>query len=697
VTGSRQAPDEVKKKRRSRIIRINLYFFAVFALFSALIIRLGVVQIVHGEEYTQEVTKVESSYATFPAPRGKMYDRNNRVVVDNQSIPAISYTLEKHVKPDEMLNTAKKLAEYIEVDPSFLKERDLRDYWLAAYPKKADKLLSEKEKALEPKKTYPLQVERVPASELKRIQKNNDELEVAAIYRRFSGGSYYEPQIVSSMDPDKKQSDKNNPGGKLTYKEVAKVSEHLDELPGVDIITDWTRSYPYDGVLTSVFGNITSPEQGILKEREDYYKTRGYAGNDRVGKSYIEYQYEEDLNPVKPKVKFIEDKNGNIISRTEVEKGRRGYDLQLSFDIELQKRVEKIIEQEVKASRGRGNYMLDRAFVVMMDPNNGDVLTMAGKKIDYKTGEVNDFPYGAFTTQYQIGSTIKGATVLAGYQFGLPYNQYFHDRTLHLGKTLTKSSWKTMGTINELTALKQSSNVYMFEIAMKIAGVSYVPYGSLPADLKDLQTMRNYYSQFGLGVPTEIDLPNESAGGKATPESVGGLLLDEAIGQYDTYTPLQLAQYVSIIANGGYRVQPRVVSSVHQPANADTIGPVVKDNKPRILNKINNSDEDIERVQRGFKMVTSSPGGTAYGLFGSHDVAGKTGTAQAFYYDANREWYGRETYNLTFAGYYPSKNPEVAFSVIVPWVQSDKDKISKNIARRVIDAYVDVQKEYSKK
>ncbi|MGG3573112.1 penicillin-binding protein 2 [Bacillus gobiensis] len=695
MTGSSQSPDQAKKKRRSRIVRINLYFFAVFALFSALIIRLGVVQIVHGEEYTQEVTKVESSYATYPAPRGKMYDRNHKVVVDNKSIPAISYTLEKHVKPDEMLATARKLAEYINIDPSFLRERDLRDYWLVAYPEKAKKLLSESEKTLEAKKSYPLQVERVPESELKRIKNDPKEYEIVAIFRRFSGGSYYEPQIVSSMDPDKKQSDKDNPGGKLTYEEVSKVSEHLDELPGVDIITDWTRSYPFGGVLSSIFGNITSPEQGILKEREDYYKTRGYAGNDRVGKSYIEYQYEEDLNPVKPKIKFEEDNNGNILSRTEVEKGRRGYDLQLSFDMELQKKVEKIIEEELRASRGRGNYMLDRAFVVMMDPNNGDVLSMAGKKVDYQTGKMNDFSYGAFTTQYQIGSTVKGATVLAGYQFGIPHRQFFTDRPLHLG-TLTKSSWKTMGTINDLTALKQSSNVYMFEIAMNIAGVNYTPYGPLPADFEDLETMRNYYSQFGLGVPTGIDLPNEAAGGKSDSRMVGGLLLDEAIGQYDTYTPLQLAQYVSVIANGGYRVQPRVVSSVHQPDNGETIGPVLKDNKPNILNRINNSDEDIERVQQGFKMVTSSPGGTAFGLFGSNDVSGKTGTAQAHYYDVNREWFGRETYNLTFAGYYPSENPQVAFSVIVPWVQSDKDRISKNISKRVIDAYVDQQKEYSK-
>ncbi|EPR66047.1 Cell division protein [Cyclobacterium qasimii M12-11B] len=77
--------------------------------------------------------------------------------------------------------------------------------------------------------------------------------------------------------------------------------------------------------------------------------------------------------------------------------------------------------------------------------------------------------------------------------------------------------------------------------------------------------MRNYYSQFGLGVKTGIDLPQESAGMQTTPKTVGGLILDLAIGQYDTYTPLQMAQYISVIANGGYRVQPRIVTSIHKP------------------------------------------------------------------------------------------------------------------------------------
>lgn len=178
------------------------------------------------------------------------------------------------------------------------------------------------------------------------------------------------------------------------------------------------------------------------------------------------------------------------------------------------------------------------------------------------------------------------------------------------------------------------------------------------------------------------------------PQTVGGLLLDEAIGQYDTYTPLQVAQYMSTIANGGNRIQPRVVKSVHFPTNKEEVGPVVKKYEPKVLNTINNSKADIDRVKMGLKMVTST-GGTAAGRFGQHDVAGKTGTAQTFYYGANRSWWGNATYNLTFGGYYPSSNPKVAFSVVTPYV-SDKDPVIKTIPSKIVDKYVELQKKYEK-
>ncbi|MEC1607761.1 peptidoglycan D,D-transpeptidase FtsI family protein [Bacillus halotolerans] len=699
---------EPKKKRKgSRAIRMNLYFLAVFVLFTALIFKLGVVQIVEGEQHEENAEKANAKTAYYPAPRGKMYDRNEKVAVDNQSVPEIVYVSTSSTKTKDKIKTAKRLAALIDIDTEFLKDRDLRDYWLASHPKKAARLLKESESNLKGTQAYKLQVERVPAKELKAIQRDDEAMQTAAIYTRFSSGNAYEPQIVKAMDPnnsngngksgsllDEKKNSSQRPKNDLTYDEISIVSEHLEELPGIDVVNDWTRKYPYDKTLYSVFGGVTTPDQGLLSDRKDFYVTRGYASNDRVGKSYLEYQYEDYLNSHKEKVEYVEDNKGNVVSQKTIDKGSRGYDLRLSFDMELQAKVEKIVEEEVRNSRARGNYMLDRAFVVMMDPNNGDILSMAGKKIDLETNKIQDYAIGAFTTQYEMGSAVKGATVLAGYQDGIPHYKYFHDAPMYLGRNLIKKSYTNMGTINELTALQKSSNVYMFNVAMHIAGVTYKPHGPLPADQKDLLKMRNYYSQFGLGVKTGVDLPQESAGMQTTPDVVGGLILDLAIGQYDTYTPLQMAQYISAIANGGYRIQPRIVTSIHKPSSEEELGKTIEQRKPNILNKINNTESDIQQVKTGMKLVTTS--GTAKNTF-TEDVSGKTGTAETFYYGTNQNWWGKSPYNLTFVGYYPSKNPKVAFSVVVPSVANDHDPINKLIAKRAIHAYAELEKKNSEK
>jgi len=673
---------EQRKLRKSRYIRTNVFFFVVFLLFVALIVRLGVVQIVQGEEFSKEVSRTESDYASLPAPRGKMYDRYNRVVVDNKRVPAITYTVDKTTKAEDKINTAIKLAEYISYEREYLeeelKERDIRDYWLASNPTEAKELLSESELTLEPSETYKLQVERVPEAEIKKIQNSLEEMELAYIYTRFSSGYQYEPQVVKSLN--------------LTDEEVALVAEHLEQLPGVDVITDWGREYPYDS-LQSIFGGVTSPEQGILQSRQDYYSARGYARNERVGKSYLEYQYEDYLNPRKAKVEYISDKSGNIVSEQVVDEGQRGYDLKLSFDMELQMEVEKIVEEELRKA-SRSHFLMDRAFVVMMDPYQGDVLTMVGKMLDpeNRNGEMLDFAYGTFATQYEAGSTVKGATVLSGYQDGLPIGKGFYDTKLYFKGTPPKGSYKNLGYMTDLSALQLSSNVYMFHVALKIADVTYVKNGPLNVSTEDFQKLRNYFAQFGLGVPTGIDLPQESSGLQSTPDTAGKIL-DIAIGQFDTYTPLQLAQYVSVIANGGSRVQPRIVTSIHTPVEDNTLGPIAVDKSPVVLNRINNTPEEIERVQQGFKMVVQTARGTA-SRYINYDVAGKTGTSQTNYYGPKREYWGKQTNNLNFVGYYPSENPEIAFSVVVPWASNDSDAVNKYIANRIVKAYIDLQKKY---
>ncbi|TFH63529.1 peptidoglycan D,D-transpeptidase FtsI family protein [Peribacillus frigoritolerans] len=688
-----------KKKKKTHVpFRLNILFFLVFVLFSALILRLGVVQIVYGDDYRREIERTEEVTVNNSVPRGKMYDRNLKLMVDNQPLDAITYTRKQGTKQTEMVETAEKLAELIEKETDKVTERDKKDFWILKNPKLAEKKITDKERKkveegeMEESDLYKLQLDRITEEETKLSEKD---LEVLAIYREFASGYALTPQIVKNK--------------KVTKEEFAKVSENLDSLPGVDISTDWDRFYTYNKTLKSVLGKVSSSEEGLPSESLDYYLARDYSRNDRVGKSYIEAQYEDILQGQKAKVRNVTDKSGNVVDSEVISEGSRGKDLILTVDMDLQLATEEIIEKQLIAKKKMGNTkFLDRAFVVMMDPDTGEVLTMAGKKYekDPETGKssIEDFALGNITTSYTMGSAVKGATVLTGYQQGaIQPGTYFYDTKLRIKGTPPKGSYSDFGNINDLNALKVSSNVYMFRTAINIAGAHYVPNEPLNISSGAFSIMRNSFAQFGLGVRTGIDLPNEMSGFKGS-EVSPGKLLDLAIGQYDTYTPMQLVQYVSAIANGGNRMKPHMVKEIRDPVdNNEELGPVAEDVSPTVLNRLDMKEEWVERVQSGFEKVAMEQGGTAYTYFGkkSYTVAAKTGTAEAFYDGPNRMNYSKpqETMNITLVGYAPAKNPEVAFAVVVPWAYQGHTghSMSKEIGEEIMDTYFELKKERAKK
>lgn len=290
----------MKKKKRAQVpFRLNILFFLVFMLFSALILRLGVVQIVYGEQYRKEVERTENVTVSTPVPRGKIYDRYHRVIVDNIPLNAITYTRTKTTTPEDTLKIAQRLAQYIDKPVDKVTERDMKDYWILTREEKAAKKVSEAEKkALQKKglsdkeldkKVYELTLERITADDLKEIKP--EEMKVLAIKRSLDSGYALTPQIVKNKN--------------VTNEEYAVVSEHLEELPGVNTTTDWERHYVYGNTFRSVLGSVTSDEDGVPLEKLDYFLARDYSRNDRVGKSYLEAQYEDVLHGKKSENKKI--------------------------------------------------------------------------------------------------------------------------------------------------------------------------------------------------------------------------------------------------------------------------------------------------------------------------------------------------------------------------------------------------------
>ncbi|OOZ81283.1 penicillin-binding protein [Bacillus cereus] len=686
-----------KKSDRAVPMRLNILFLCVFILFSAIIIQLGKVQIIDGETYKNEVEKRENATVSLSVPRGKIFDREGNPVVDNKSLRTITYTKMKGVKSEEILKTARQLADIIEIpqeDIDKLTETDKKDFWMQLNPTLTEKLVSKKEinrfrdkditgKNLD-KKIEELKRKRVTDKNLQDL--TDKDIKVLAIKSKMTSGYQMAPQIIKKD---------------VSEKEFTIISEGLANLPGVDVSVDWERVYVNDGLFRSVLGNVSSSDEGLPSERLDYYLVRDYSRNDRVGKSYIEQQYEDVLHGTKKEVRSVADKQGTTIRTETISEGKSGKNLTLTIDMELQKKVEESIEKILKAYKGSES-MLDRAFVVMMNPKNGQVLSMAGKRLVEKDGktEIEDYALGTMTSSYELGSTVKGATVLTGFETkAITPGTYFYDAPMKFKGTREKKSWKEFGNIDDLRALQVSSNVYMFHTALKIAGVDYVKNSSLNIKQEYFDKMRYYFRQFGLGVPTGIDLPNETAGQIGKKDNQPGFLLDYSIGQYDTYTPLQLVQYISTIANGGYRMKPQIVQEVReQTSQKDEIGKVVHAVEPIVLNKIDMKEEYINQVKEGFRKVFQEGDGTGVRAFqkASYKPAGKTGTAQTVYggeSDIGRNEKGerRECYNLTLAGYAPYDNPEVAFSVVVPWVMNDKSGINSDIGKEVLDAYFELK------
>ena len=675
-----------KKKKKSHIpFRLNLLFLIVFFSFIALISRLAYIQLVKGDEFVALVQRTETTTAKKSVPRGSIYDSQGRILVGNKPKLAINYTRPADVKASTMLETAKKLTTLISVDASELKERDLKDYWVATNPDKVDSLLTAEEKKriakenLSTSKTYEMQLEHIPADELNY---SDAEKQVIAIFTKMN--SAYALSTVTLK----------NEG--VTEQEVAKISERLGELRGVDVDSDWDREYPMGDMLKTILGTVSSEKTGLPSDKVKSLLAQGYSLNDRVGTSYLEEQYETVLSGTKTVVKSQTNTKGEVVNTTETYPGKGGSNLVLTIDTEFQKKIEEIAKKSVEEMTDPA---ADRVYIVVMNPKNGDILGITGKKKKFdenfhSTG-VEDDALGAINNSFGMGSVVKPATVLSGYMDGaitLDDNTIV-DEPIEFEASKPKSSWFNRNGKMELTdldALERSSNVYMIKLAMKMGGqTTYEKGGRLNINLSLFDKLREYYAQFGLGVRTGIDLPNEGKGyngGTANAFSA----LDFAFGQFDLYTPLQLAQYMSTIANGGTRIAPRLVKEIHETSPSGGIGNLEDVVPTKIMNSIPVSKEILDHIKEGLYRVTHGENGTSATTFRTYSpqVAGKTGTTEAFYSGPNPAYKNEAVENSSFISYAPYDNPEIVVAVVAPYFKdgSPSDYAAK-VAKQVYDAY----------
>lgn len=685
-----------KKEKKHLSFRLNIIFLVVFILFAVLILQLGVIQILSGESAQDQIDRTENVTTNTPVPRGEMYDRNGEIVVENDSKYSITYTPPKGVQGEDKLKLAKKLSEYIELDTKGIRLRDKKEYFFLKNPDVVKERIEDKDmENLDSGEVYQAQLAAVTEEDVDGYK--GETLQVIAINKELNKAYALAPHVVK---------DEN-----ISEKEYSRVAEHLPSLPGINVASDWERRYPNGEVFKSYLGNISTREQGVPREKLEKFLALGYSRNDRVGTSGLEQQYEEVLRGVKEKVRHTTDRNNNVVDTEVIREGKSGKDLVLSIDMEYQKRVNEIVKEEL-AKAVPGNSYLENAVAVVSKPDTGEILAVSGQSVNKNPSgdeeKFTDSSHQGVYNAYLPGSVVKGATVLTGLEEGvIDPGTTIRDRPLEFPDSEDMGSYSKLGNVNDLEALQRSSNVYMYNIAMRLGDYYYKPNQPLRMDEEKANRLIRYnFHQFGLGVPTGIDFPYEATGLEGS-DPTGSDVMRSAIGQYSSYTAMQLNQYVSTIANGGYRMQPRFVTSIHEPASSGKeLGDIYKDFSPNVKNSLHMDEEYIERVQKGFKMVTQTPGGTASSVFNSdryrqYDISGKTGTAETDKYLENSSGDGTRRVELTnkaFVGYAPSENPEIAFSVIVPNLDSGAD-VSPNyhIGARVAEAYFQLKEERAEK
>ena len=667
--------DEIMNRRFGLIIVLLISIYLVIGC------RLFNLQILKNSDYNDKLAMAtEKTIESTSAPRGRIYDRNHKLLVDNEGIKTIYYKKQNGITTKEEIELAYEVSNNIDIDYSKIDDNKLKDFYYKSHYKECRKKITDEEwdlynkRKLNDKDIDKLIYERLD-DEISEY--TDSDKKAAYIYYLMNKGYSYAEKVIKNSD--------------VTDAEYAYISENIDNLKGFNTKLDWERVYLYGDTFKSILGNVSSNTQGIPSELSEEYLKRGYTLDDRVGISYLEYQYEDYLRGTKAKYRLLSDNSYELVSE-----GKRGNDIVLTIDIELQKYLEEVLSNEVLNAKGEpGTQYYNRSFAIVSDPNTGEILAMAGKQAVLKDGyyQIVDYTPGIVTLPVTPGSVVKGASMMVGYKYGaIDIGTVLNDECIKIKDTPLKCSWQTMGPIDDVYALQNSSNVYQYKIAIKVGNGSYEYNQGLVLDESAFDKYREMYAEFGLGEKTGIDLPVESLGfmGKSR---LPGHLLDFSIGQYDTYTPIQLSQYINTIANNGVRLKPYLLKEVYKPSDSgDTFGSLIYKANVTELGKLSVEKKYIDRVREGFSAVVTK--GLGYGYMGNYtNSSGKTGTSQSFIDTDDDGKVDTETITSSFVGYSPSDNPKMSIVVVSPDISvpdSTTYGVTRNISAQVVNKYFEL-------
>ena len=658
--------------KRSRKLNINLRYniltVLIYILGIILIARLFNLQIVHGAEYREESNTRLTRESVLEASRGAILDKTGAALVSSKmqfSLEMYKSKVDTQTLNQSILNMINVLEKYetsyvdsfpIKIDPF---EFTISGEELISW-KKSNKLAEDiyaEQAFYKFKDKY-------------EIDTNNiqDARKIMAIRYEATQKGYSSTKAIRIAD-------------NISREAVAEFSESSDKFVGINIVVEPIREYTSGNLASHILGYA-----GKISSQEYEQRKNTYSSNDIIGKTGIEYVFEEYLKGKNGTKQIDMAVDGTITGEYISKEAVSGSDVVLTIDANLQKVTEDALASNIQkiASGGFGKaYDAKAGACVVMNVNSGEVLAMAS----YPGYDPSDFVGGisteawnnytnnaakplvdkAIQNSYSPGSTYKMVTAIAGLESGaINLNTKINDTGVYRKYGISMNCWyytdyhRGHGYLNVSDAIEKSCNYFFYETG----------------DRMGIDKLAEFARYFGLGTKTGIELQGETAGVLASRETKQqmhpddpnwnpGNTLNASIGQGDNeFSPLQMARYISMLANGGHKVDVSIIKTIRNSDGSEAS----KEEINKFVNKKLGLAEDTEQerelnqnylnaVLQGMKSVTSDTGGTAYVRFKDFNISvgGKTGSAEA----------PNNQVHAWFVGFAPFENPEIAIVVMV--------------------------------
>ncbi len=655
-------------------------------------------QIVNGENYREQSEKRMLRTKNITAPRGEIYDRNGVILATNK----LSYDVELYkvrVSTKEQNDGILRLVEILnensdKVYSTFPVNDDLNGF---NFENTEEEQKWKKEMKLDSTLTFDQVIDKyIEKYELQDYSDNRlNQIKMIEIKyeANLNGYSLFNSATIAKD---------------ISQKSVAKIGEEKYKIYGISIVSVPKRYYPNGNLLSHTIGYVSK----ISSTEYEKKKEQGYNVNSVIGKAGIEQSFEKYLRGNDGVIKEETDTLGNVSSQTETTEAKSGDNVTLTIDYRLQKVAEESLLNTINGLQngtlvGKKFSDANAGAVVVLDVDSGEVLASAS----YPTYDINSLIGGISIKDwnalqnnslhpmvnrvvsgiYSPGSTFKMLVGMAGLMNGkITVDEKYYDPGIypygyHPKCWLYTDRHMTHGWINIEGAIKGSCNCYFYEVGRRIGISEIVKYAKL----------------FGLGQKTGIELSGEAAGtiAGADDKSEDGLkspwylgdTLSAAIGQSgSSYTPIQLANYIATIANGGKLNKVSLIKSVDNEV-AGTSESLADINKYTSEytgvnfeeKDLNINSEYIDAIKKGMLSVTSETGGTSYIVFKNSDiqVAGKTGTAQV----------PNGNNNGIFVGFAPYDNPKIAVVAVIQ--HGGEGTYTANVVKPIMEEYFNIDKE----